>query len=94
MNVIYMLYVCAVSALFSQVYNSDVGFSFLVGPHFFIFSLTIMFLKIKMSTVDRKQEPVEPGDAPRIGFGHRQEISSSQYDDHFCEIVLKSDFKK
>ena len=41
-----------------------------------------------------KQEPVKPGDAPRIGFGHRQDISSSQYDDHFCKIALKSDFKK
>jgi len=41
-----------------------------------------------------KKEPVELGDAPRIGFGYRQEISSSQYDGHFCEIILKSDFKK
>ena len=40
-----------------------------------------------------QQEPVEPGDAARIGFGHRQEISSSQYNDHFCTIALKSDFK-
>jgi len=40
-----------------------------------------------------KQEPVELGDALQIGLVHRQEISSSQYDDHFCTIVLKSDFK-
>jgi hypothetical protein len=70
-------------------------------------------------TVDKlfKQEPVEPGDAPGIGFGHRKVYllycqsyvtdkvqseknnpnvacnMSSQYGDHFCEIVIKSNFK-
>jgi len=31
-----------------------------------------------------KQEPVEPGNAPRIGIGHREVV---------CQIVVKSDFK-
>jgi hypothetical protein len=26
----------------------------------------------KKKTKKKKQEPVEPGDAPRIGFGHRK----------------------
>jgi len=29
----------------------------------------------------------------QIGFGHRQDILSSQYDDHFCDKVLKTYFK-
>ena len=54
----------------------------------------IILAVITLYATFRKQEPVEPGDAPQIGFGQRQKISSSQYDDHFCEIVLKSDLKK
>jgi len=43
----------------------------------------------------KKQEPVEPGDAPRIGFGHRQEISLYQQitkfwagHDFCCKVML------